>query len=84
MAFAASVYNTVQKIIISGNAFWNYALVEIVQRNELVLFINGGGTQAWGANLQETRGRTESISFGQLALKETSARSETIGFVNNV
>jgi len=63
MSFAASVYNTLQKIILSGQAFWNWALTETIQRGEVIVFVNGGGTQAYGKNLVEIRGRSESVTF---------------------
>jgi len=85
MAFAASVYNTLQKIILSGQAFWNYALIETVQRGEIIVFVNGGGTQPYGKNLVETRVRQEVVSFSQqigMQIGEIRGRSESVTFSN--
>ena len=85
MAFSASIYNTLQKIIISGQAFWNWAFIETIQRGEQITFIKGLGAQAYGENLVEVRPRLEIVTFSQqigMAVGEIRARSEKLTFSN--
>jgi len=89
MSIIPSIYNTIKKEIYNTAAFINGGILDKIQRNESVSFLNsncGKGLSLIGEN----RGKTEGVSFlngnsqiGLNAIGENRGRTESVTFVNS-
>jgi len=81
MSVIPSIYNTA--------SFINGGILDKIQKNESVSFLNSNNQIGLGA-IGENRGRTESVSFlngnsqiGLNAIGENRGRTESVTFVNH-
>jgi hypothetical protein len=89
MSIIPSIYNTIKKEVYNVAAFINGGLLDKIQRNESVSFLNSNCEKGLSL-IGDNRGRTEGVSFlngnsqiGLNAIGENRGRTESVTFVNS-